>query len=38
MNGYFNCGTEVIKYESYIETEIEIANKMAKDYLKESEE
>ena len=32
------CGAKVIKYESYIETEIEIANKMAKDYLKESEE
>nr|DAJ85369.1 MAG TPA: DNA-directed RNA polymerase [Caudoviricetes sp.] len=33
-----HCGAKVIKYESYIETEIEIANKMAKDYLKESEE
>lgn len=32
-----HCGAKVIKYESYIETEIEIANKMAKDYLKESE-
>lgn len=33
-----HCGAKVIKYESYIETEIEIANKMAKDYLNESEE
>ena len=33
-----HCGAKVIKYESYIETEIEIANKMVKDYLKESEE
>lgn len=33
-----HCGAKVIKYESYMETEIEIANKMAKDYLKESEE
>lgn len=33
-----HCGAKVIKYESYIETKIEIANKMAKDYLKESEE
>lgn len=33
-----HCGAKVIKYESYIETEIEIANKMTKDYLKESEE
>ena len=33
-----HCGAKVIKYESYIETEIEIANKMIKDYLKESEE
>lgn len=33
-----HCGAKVIKYESYIETEIEIANRMAKDYLKESEE
>ena len=33
-----HCGAKVIKYKSYIETEIEIANKMAKDYLKESEE
>lgn len=32
-----HCGAKVTKYESYIETEIEIANKMAKDYLKESE-
>ena len=33
-----HCGAKVIKYESYyIETEIEIANKMAKDYLKGSE-
>lgn len=33
-----HCGAKVIKYESHIETEIEIANKMAEDYLKESEE
>ena len=33
-----HCGAKVIKYESYTETEIEIANKMEKDYLKESEE
>ena len=33
-----HCGAKVIKYESYMETEIKIANKMAKDYLKESEE
>lgn len=32
-----HCGAKVIKYKSYIETEIEIANKIAKDYLKESE-
>lgn len=30
-----HCGAKVIKYESYIEGKIEIANKMEEDYLKE---
>ena len=30
-----HCGAKVIKYESYIEGQIEIANKMEEDYLKE---
>ena len=30
-----HCGAKVIKYESYIEGQIEIANKIEEDYLKE---